>query len=141
MRDRRLNRVATLALFAAAGCGLLDQATGVQSTSRRQSAIRQQENERREAFLTNGDSSAIRWLLAHRVREGMKVDEVNRILGQDGERELSDGFIKTGPGNFQLDDVTLRWGPDSRGRSYFLVFREGKLVNFDHTAYGGDPDE
>ena len=116
--------------------------TGAEAASRRISAQRSRENERREAFLTSGDTRAIRWLLAHGVREGMKVDEVGRILGQPGEREFADKFIKSGPGHFLVDDETYRWGPDDHGRSYFLVFREGKLINFDPSSYeDGEAEE
>ncbi len=134
--ERRIDRwLACLLLTACSACSVIDQMTGVEATSRRASAGRHAEEERREAFLRDGDAKAIRWLLAHRVEEGMKLEEVNRILGQDGEREYSDRFVKSGPANFHLDDETYRWGPDDRGRSYYLIFREGQLCNYDPSLY------
>jgi hypothetical protein len=85
----------------------------------------------REQYLTERDPEALQWLLANRVRQGMTVDEVSEVLGQDGRREFDDGKLKKGNPAFRADDKTYRWGPDSSGRAIFFIFRDGTLVDFD----------
>lgn len=134
---RRVVLSALAACGATCGCGVMDQATGVTAMSRRIAEERHQEERYREAFLVDGDAKAIAWLLTHRVQDGMNIDEVNRILGQDGERELSDSGLKKHAG-YRVDDVTYRWGPDDRGRVYYLMFRDDRLVNFRPEKYAAD---
>lgn len=89
--------------------------------------------ERREQYQTNGDPVALNWLLVQRVRVGQSVAEVSGTLGEQGE--LYDDFrLKTHGGDYLATDVAYHWGPDASGRSIVLIFRDGKLVNF-------DPDE
>lgn len=118
-----------------AGCEAIDQVAHMPSTSSRRAAMHEREETMRNRFVENGDSKAIRWLLANVVDEGMEKDEVSRILGQQGEFVEADNFVKTKDSAFHVDDKTWRWGPDDHGRAYFLVFRDRKLVNYDPAQY------
>lgn len=127
-------------MAAVAGCESLEPFNNIALSRQRREANRAKAVEMREKYLTTGDTRAIRWLLANSIDEGMEVDEINRILGQDGELETADRFVKTGKITYHVDDVTYRWGPDDHGKTYFLVFRDGKLVNFEPAHYGRAPD-
>lgn len=94
------------------------------------SSLDQQHISYRERYQTERDPDALRWLLAHRIQQGMTVGDVNEALGQEGEREFDDLHLKTKGGSYRASDVAYRWGPDSRGRSVYLFFRDGRLVNF-----------
>jgi hypothetical protein len=65
----------------------------------------------------------------------MSPEEVAGILGAPGEPIHDDQWLKSEGSLYQVGDDTLRWGPDSAGQSYFLMFRSGKLVNFDHREF------
>ncbi len=123
-----------------AGCLLAVLMTGCEAPDTRVSldgpAPREQNEERhRERFLRDGSPASIRWLLANRVRQGMSPDEVAGILGAPGQPVHDDQWLKSEGSLYQVGDDTLRWGPDSAGQSYFLMFRSGKLVNFDHREF------
>lgn len=91
--------------------------------------------EHRSRFQQNGDPESFRWLLAHHVKPGMSLSEVGEALGSAGERVWDDTRFKTGEGRYFQTDETYRWGPDSGGSSAYLIFREGKLVNYDPRQY------
>lgn len=94
-----------------------------------------EEEQKRQQYITKGESEAIRWLLKNRISSGQTLDEVNQMLGQDGIREYNDGQIKNNGGTFRQSDEVFKWGPDADGNSYMLVFRERKLVNFNRDDY------
>ena len=99
-------------------------------------ARREEEERHREKFLDQKDPQALKWLLENRIHSGMTVEDVNRIIGEPGEREFSDRWIKNdGDGRYRASDKVYRWGPDNEGRSIYLVFRENLLVNFDSQDY------
>jgi hypothetical protein len=87
-------------------------------------------DEMRMEYQESGSPAAIRWLLAHSVKQGMEPAEVGEALGDTGRRVEDDGWIKNDGGRFQVGDQAYKWGPDNDGNSYFLVFRDHKLVNF-----------
>ena len=89
------------------------------------------EEKYRKDYQENRSRQAMQWLITNRVQAGMSVQDVNRILGEDGIREHMDKWLKTGSGNYLIDDVVYHYGPDSEGSSVYLVFRDDKLVNFD----------
>src|SRR4029077_12927021 len=53
------------------------------------SGARTAEDHRRD-YVNTHSSKSIRWLLNHRVKQGMSYDQVCHILGEDGERETND---------------------------------------------------
>jgi hypothetical protein len=87
------------------------------------------DSERRH-YQVDRDPAALRWLLVHCVHRAMTVKEINIALGEDAIRVHDDTWIKRGNG-YREDDTVYRWGPDKNGRNIYLVFREGKLINFD----------
>jgi hypothetical protein len=96
------------------------------------------EQEYRRQYQAERDPQALGWLLANRIRQGMSVGEVNEFLGQDGEREFDDRKLKTGNPAYRADDIAYRWGPDSGGRAVYLLFRDGKLLNYDPQQFADD---
>ena len=91
--------------------------------------------EQRSRYLAERTQASARWLLANRVKQGMSPGDVAEVFGEAGERVYEDEWLKTGDGNYQIGDETYKWGPDDHGTSYFLMFRGGKLVNFDGGEY------
>lgn len=88
----------------------------------------------RHEYQVNRSPEAIRWLKARRIKSGMNVGQINTVFGEDGKREYEDTRFKTG-GDYLASDETYRWGPDAAGNSHPLVFRSGRLVNFDPREY------
>lgn len=84
----------------------------------------------RNRYQADRSPRAQRWLLAHGVQRQMTVAEINTVFGEDGERVYDDAWLKKGS-SYRSDDVVFRWGPDRRGRSVYLVFRNERLINFD----------
>lgn len=76
----------------------------------------------------------LQWLMRNCVESGMTPAEINRVIGEQGQRVYDDDWIKTRGGHYHSSDNTWKWGPDREGNSVYLVFRENRLVNF-------DPDE
>lgn len=95
-----------------------------------------EEEKHRVRFQSDLDPAALDWLLRNRVKSGMELYEVEEIIGVDAEREFADRWIKTSGGPFRQGDEVYRWGPDSSGRSLYLVFRNKKLVGYNPD----DPD-
>ena len=91
--------------------------------------------EMRTEYQQTGSPEAIRGLLARCVEQGMSPGEVSEILGEPGQRVYDDGWITNDGGVYQVGDEAYKWGPDGRGTSYFLVFRDRRLVNFDPAQF------
>jgi hypothetical protein len=97
------------------------------------SAKKTADSERRR-YQEDRDPKALKWLLVHCVHRQMAVKDINGVLGEDATRVHDDTWVKKGNG-FREDDTVYRWGPDKNGREIYLVFREGKLINFDPKDY------
>lgn len=95
---------------------------------------RLEEMHRRE-YQTNHSRKALRWLLANRIDTGMSYGDVCQTLGEDGEQEHIDRWLKVKGSTYRLDDVIYRFGPDDEGHSYYLAFREDRLVNYDRQHF------
>lgn len=129
--------VAGATLFLAAGCeGGISQ---IAWPGLRSPAEVEHENltadKMRSRYQTEKDPAAIRWLLAHRVQQGMNVGQVSQILGEDGQRRYDDVALKERNVAFRVTDETYQWGPDNKGQVYVLFFRDGRLVNFNPRDY------
>lgn len=98
------------------------------------SGPRTEEEHRREYVKTHSRKS-MRWLLSHSVKAGMSYEEVCHVLGEDGERETKDRWLKTGGVNVRVDDEVYAYGPDSDGRILYLFFRDDRLINFDASEF------
>ncbi|MBM81795.1 MAG: hypothetical protein CMJ78_14555 [Planctomycetaceae bacterium] len=84
----------------------------------------------RQRFQQERSSPDVRWLLAKAVDTGMTVADVGEAMGEPGKRVPNDTWIKSSGGHYRSSDEVYKWGPDNRGKSYYLVFRDGRLVNF-----------
>jgi hypothetical protein len=100
---------------------------------------RRQTEEHRRKFQTDQDPRSIDWLLSHVVRNGMTLDEVNQIIGCQGEPEYSGQWLLAKGKSYRADDRPYKWGPDSEGRTVYLVFREGYLTNFNPEDFDSGP--
>lgn len=90
--------------------------------------------DQRLLYKTDGDAEALHWLLRNEIRQGMPLNDVNQILGEDGVRQYDAGWVKNN-GSFRIDDEVYKWGPNSKGQSIYLVFRNGNLTNYDPTQF------
>ena len=61
----------------------------------------------------------------------MSYSAVCHVLGEDGERETKDRWLKTSGANVRIDDEVYSFGPDSEGRILYLFFRDDRLINFE----------
>lgn len=129
---RRMGLALALLVGAAGGCERWHsrELPGSGLARDGEAAYRQAERHRKR-FQTEKDPAALRWLLEHRIHAGMSLAEVGRALGEEGERVFDDNWLKSDGGNYRADDVAYRWGPDSQGKSVYLVFRDGRLMYFD----------
>ena len=134
--QKRMICYAALISVCGTGCQNLQQTESKNGWTFFNSANRLQEAEQyRDRFVTEGDSQAVRWLLKNHIAGGMKLQDVNQILGQEGVRQFDDGWIKNHGGTFRQSDQVYKWGPDSEGKTYMLVFRDNHLLNFNPDDY------
>lgn len=89
------------------------------------------EEAHRAAFQKTRDPNELRWLLANRIEPGMSPGDVGLVLGEQGTRIHNDGWVKNKSSIYLTDDESWKWASDRDGNSLILVFREGRLVNFD----------
>ncbi len=122
------------------GCGSTDGSrmpSFFSSAEHEKDALREEETHRQE-FQTTRSKQAMRWLLAHRVQPGMSHKDVGNVLGEAGERQYNDRWLKGKATQYRIDDVLYRFGPDDEGNAIYLGFREDKLVNFDADRFNDD---
>ena len=89
----------------------------------------------RRRFQQDRISADFRWLLANATRTGMTPKDVGEVLGERGEIVMNDTWIKSSGGHYRASDEVYKWGPDDKGKSVYLVFREDRLVNFDPSEF------
>lgn len=136
-------RVASLAVVlfliaGATGCSTL-RLPDVDEMLGNDNSLKEEEEHRRN-YQSNRDPADLRWLLANRISSGMSVFEVSRVVGEEGRRIYDDNWIKNGGGYYQTGDEAWKWEQDRNGQSLILVFREGRLVNFDPSNYQEPPN-
>ena len=56
-------------------------------------------------------------------------------MGEDGTLETGDRRLMTGGGNYRVGDEMYAFGPDSKGKTVYLAFREDRLVNFERSEF------
>jgi hypothetical protein len=128
-----------LAVGVLAGCESLDGPGPALMRSLRASAPGAgAADEQRRQFVERGEPKAIRSLLRSQLHNGMSVGEVESLLGLSGERVHDDQWVKTEDTGLLRSDVLYKWGPDNRGRSYYLAFRDGRLTNHDPQVYADE---
>jgi hypothetical protein len=94
-----------------------------------------QEEENRQAFQKNRDPKNLYWLMANRIDAGMTVNEVGGVIGEQGIRLNNDSWVKTRDGNYQATDEVWQWRASNDGKAIHLVFRKGKLVNYNPAEF------
>lgn len=94
-----------------------------------------EEDERRQSYQSDRTPEDLDWLLANRIETGMTLQEVTGIVGEQGRREPADRFLSEKNALVIAGDVVYGFGPDREGRRVYLVFREGKLVNFEPSEF------
>lgn len=96
---------------------------------------REQEEAHRKRYQETRDPEARDWLFANVVTSGMTRSEITKIFGEDGRRVYNADRFRNNGGHYQMDDEVWKWGPDRNGHSVMLVFRDGKLANFDQREF------
>jgi hypothetical protein len=89
----------------------------------------------KEKWQTRRDGQAFKWLLATQISNGLTIEEVNSRLGDIGVKEDGTQEFKQKIDGIRIDDKLYRFGPDHEGESYYLVLRDGKVVNFDSKRF------
>ncbi len=122
---------AFIAAWFFAGCVNLDEIKlpGIPTAAELNAEYELEEKYRRE-YQVERSPDAILWLKTHRIKPGMNLQQVNTIFGEDGTRVYEDARYKV-RAHYLAGDETYKWGPDSDGNGHLLVFRAGRLVNFD----------
>lgn len=116
---------------ALGGCESVGKVTPqVSAKSSPEDSSKKTPDSERRRYQADRSSSAARWLLAHCIHRQMTVKEINNVFGEDAVRVHDDTWLKKGNG-YREDDTVYRWGPDKNGRDIYLVFRGGRLINFD----------
>ncbi|MFT5092730.1 MAG: hypothetical protein ACI93T_001551 [Porticoccaceae bacterium] len=130
----------SLTLFVT-GCGTVSipKLPDIDDMFGEKSSLRETE-QHRQNYQSTRDPDDLRWILANRISSGMSVTEVGRFIGEEGRRIHDDNWIKKGGGHYQSGDKAWKWEQDRNGQSLILVFREGRLVNFDPSAYAEQAD-
>ncbi len=133
---RTLVNVLVFSWMFATGCESLYDAgvPGIEPFVDLESREREEEHFRK-LYQEDKAPAALQWLLVNRMEAGLSLVEVNQVLGNEGVRVLDDMRFKTNGGHYRRDDLIYKWGPTSDGKSLFLVFRDGSLVNFDPSEY------
>lgn len=93
----------------------------------------------RKEFQTRRTRKSMRWLMTNRIDSGMAKIDVDRVLGETGVYEENPGWLRQKGGSYRIDDKVYRYGPDDRGESVYLFFRENVLVNFDPQQFAEKP--
>ena len=118
------------------GCETIEQSSiGRMMPFGRKTNNSSQVTEQRQKFQSDRDPDAFHWLLSHCVHNEMSVQQVEHELGEAGERRFDDREYKTNGGFYQTTDVGYQWGPDRKGRTVVLFFRDGKLIHFDPSEF------
>jgi len=130
--------VVAIALVAILGCQTLHEAgvPGLEQYAKVDHEAIEKGRSCREKFAVHRDHDSLYWLLAHRIKNGMTLEEVEDVIGESGEY-TTDFKIKDTDGTHQTTDSAYKWGPDSTGKSVVIWFRERRVCNFNSKYYQG----
>ncbi|HEY3968486.1 MAG TPA: hypothetical protein VGM05_28315 [Planctomycetaceae bacterium] len=103
-------------------------------TVKEKTSSREIEEKHRQEYAATHSRKSMRWLLAHCVDAGMSFDQVCKVMGEEGTREIHDHAFKSHGGNYLLDDEMYSW-KDDEGRAIYLGFRDNRLVNFERSEF------
>ena len=129
-----IHRALGLAVFVfvvGSGCEALHNAgvPGMEPYLKEDPAKVEEQRSHREEFALHRDHKAFYWLLANKISNGMQRPEVEEVFGEPGEYTSEFTRLKS-DGLYQTTDSAYRWGPDSKGYSAVLFFRDGHVNNF-----------
>jgi hypothetical protein len=93
------------------------------------------EEAHRQEYIATKSHESMYWLLGNCVEIGMSYKKVSHIMGEDGTPETGDRRILAGGGNYRVGDEIYSFGPDSKGKTVYLAFREDRLVNFERAEF------
>jgi hypothetical protein len=133
------SRVSGLALgvfFVTVGCQTLHNAgvPGLDMYVKRDPAEIAKEESHREQFAVHRDHKSFYWLLANKVSNGMSLPQVEEEIGEPGEHTTEFNMLKS-DGIYQTTDNAYRWGPDNKGFSAIIFFRDNHVVGFNGSDY------
>ena len=94
-------------------------------------AQRKLEEDNRRLYQTKRSRKAMRWLLQNRIQQGMSREDVNHVLGEEGQLEDNSRWLKEGSTLYRVDDELYGYGPDEQGSTIYLAFRDDKLIHFE----------
>lgn len=125
-----------VALAAVLGCQTLHNAgvPGLEDYVKPDPVQVEMARSNRDKFAIDRDHKALYWLLSKKVSNGMKLAEVEDVLGSPGE-EASEFKGANSDGIHQTTDSAFKWGPDSEGCSVVIWFRDGHVCNFNPKDY------
>lgn len=93
------------------------------------------EEQHREEYAATHNPQAMRWLLSHCVEMGMSYKKVCQIMKEEGTPVMGDKSLLSGGGNYRVGDEVYAFGPDTNGKTVYLVFRDDRLVNYDRSEF------
>lgn len=98
---------------------------------------RSEEQAHRAKYQSTRSSADLEWLMKNRIENGLTQKSVNNILGQKGKPAESGSEIAQLGGSTESKkegetgkDGTYVYGPDDKGRTYRLTFRNSRLVDY-----------
>ncbi len=103
-------------------------------TFKEKTSSREVEEKHRQDYAATHSRKSMRWLLGHCVDSGMSYDQVCKVMGEEGTREIHDRAFKSHGGDYLLDDEMYSW-KDDEGRAIYLGFRDNRLVNFERSEF------
>lgn len=124
-----IGRILLVALIHLTGCSMMNSLADLMQ---QEESLFAEAEKRREEFLIERSEDSIKWLLSNLAKNGMSKGDIDRIVGEQGERVFDDTEILSGEGLYRADDRVYSWGPDRQGNTYMLVFRDDKLINFEN---------
>lgn len=133
---RFVSGIATLWLASVYGCQTLHEAgvPGLEKYVKRDQVAVETEKRHRQEFVLNHSHESLYWLLSHKVSNGMNLQDVEAVLGGPGEQ--TNDFDSVNPeGLHQRTDVAYKWGPDKKGCSVVIWFRDGHVANYNPKDY------
>ncbi|HEY2253866.1 MAG TPA: hypothetical protein VGH74_22480 [Planctomycetaceae bacterium] len=93
------------------------------------------EESHRQEYVATHSHESMRWLLSNCVEMGMSYKKVCHIMGEEGTPVAGDNRVLSGGGNYRLGDEVYAFGPDTKGKTVYLAFREDRLVNYDRSEF------
>ena len=97
---------------------------------------RAEEQGHRAKYQATRSSDDLEWLMQNRIENGLTLTSVNNILGQKGKPADGGTGVSQAGGTSETKDGTYLYGPDDKGQTYQLTFRNSRLVEFNPTTAG-----